>query len=210
MASVRSVNRLVELTLRIVNRGSHPKCFRELRGEANSLCTIRKGFLNVPLLPIDQSSGTVCLGSVRVEVNRLRAVCLGSVRVEANGLRAVGDSLVEVAVPAMGISPTAICLGHHRIKLYGPVTVGDGLVDFAFSQVSLAPAGVRLSVFWIQTNGLGVCSDRSIKIAFVSQQIALLCCFIFWATHDEFSFSGREQPPISIPFQSRRFRGWQW
>jgi hypothetical protein len=106
--------------------------------------------------------------------------------------RAVGDSLVEVAVPVVGITPTAICLGHHRIKLYGLVTVGDGLVEFAFSQVSLAPAGVRLSVFWIQTNALVVCSYRSIEIALVSQRIALLCCFIFWATHDEFFSSGQE------------------
>jgi hypothetical protein len=138
---------------------------------------------------------------VRVEANRLRAVCLGSVRVEANGLPPVGDSLVEVAAAAVGITPTAICLGHHRIKLYGPATVGDGFVQFAFSQVSSATAGVRLSVLGIQTNGLGVCSYRSIKIAFVSQQIALLCCFILWAPHDEFSFSGQEQVPISIPIQ---------
>jgi hypothetical protein len=66
----------------------------------------------------------------------------------------------------------------------------------------LAPAGVRLSVLRIQTNGLGVCSYRSIKMAFLSQQIALLRCFIFWATHDEFSFSGLEQAPISIPISN--------
>jgi hypothetical protein len=52
---------------------------------------------------------------------------------------------------------------------------------------------------WIPTNGLGVCSYRSIKIAFVSQQIALRCYFIFWATHHEFTFSG--QNSRLSPFQ---------
>ena len=119
-------------------------------------------------------------------------VCLGAVRIEADSFRAVSDRLVEVAVPETATTSRAICFGHHRIKLYGFVTVGDGLAKFTFSQVSMCPAGVSPSILWIETNGLGVCGYCSIEIALAMQQIALLRCFIFWVTYDEFSFSRQE------------------